>query len=144
MIVPDVGIHARGGVDLQRLLRKMKREVKGKAGGITCFVGTVRGSTRGGKKVRYLHYEAARNEAIGQLREIASDAERKKGILRVMIHHIVDDLKPGEDTIYLLIASEHRAEAFSILPKLMNRIKKEVFIWKKEVYERGARWVEDD
>jgi molybdopterin synthase catalytic subunit len=140
--VADVGLHGRNEVSLELLLRRMRRRWRGKAGAFTCFVGAVRGRSEEGRRVRHLHYEVAEEEALSSLRRIAEEAEEKEGILEVSLHHVVGDLRPGEEALYVVIASRHRGEAFSLLPRLLNRIKREVPIWKKEVYGRWGRWVE--
>ncbi|MFB0500027.1 MAG: molybdenum cofactor biosynthesis protein MoaE [Candidatus Hadarchaeaceae archaeon] len=140
--MPDVGIHQKGEVDLQILLQKLKRELGGKAGAVGCFVGIVRDTSKDGKKVKYLHYECA-EEVIKELEQIAADIERQPGILRVMIHHVIDDLTPGEDAIYILVAGKHRAEVFSVLPQIMDRIKAKALIWKKEVTETEEYWINE-
>ncbi|MEM1981771.1 MAG: molybdenum cofactor biosynthesis protein MoaE [Candidatus Hadarchaeales archaeon] len=138
----DVGLHKKGEVSLELLLRRMRKKWKGRAGAFTCFVGMVRGRSEGGRRVKYLHYESAEKEALDTLRRIAKEGEGKEGILEVSIHHVVGDLKPGEEALYVVIASRHRKEAFSLLPRLMDRLKSEVPIWKKEVYGREGRWIE--
>ncbi len=140
--MPDVGIHQKGEVDLPRLLEKLQSELEGKAGAVGCFVGVVRETSKDGKKVKYLHYECA-EESIKGLERIAADIERLPGILKVMIHHVIDDLTPGEDVIYILVAGKHRAEVFSALPKIMDRVKTEVLIWKKEFTETGEQWIHE-
>lgn len=135
-IMPDIGIHQKGEVDLPILLQKLKSELGGKAGAVGCFVGVVRETSKDGKKVKYLHCECA-EEAIKELGQIAADIERLPGILRVMIHHVIDDLTPGEDAVYILVAGEHRAEIFSALPQIMDRVKTKALIRKKEVIETG-------
>ena len=140
--MPDVGIHRKGEVDLSTLLKKLKRELKGKAGAITSFVGTVRGTSKDGENVKYLHYECAEG-VIKELERIAAEVEGLPGILGVMIHHVIDDLKPGEDAIYVLVAGEHRAEVFRALSRIMDRVKAEVPIWKKEVTETREYWVHE-
>jgi len=140
--MPDVGIHQKGGVDFSLLFQKLKRELGGKAGAVGCFVGVIRDTSKDGEKVKYLHYECA-EEAIKELEQIAADIERLPGILRVMIHHVIDDLTPGEDAIYILVAGKHRAEVFSALPQIMDRVKTKALIWKKEVTETGEYWIQE-
>ncbi len=136
----DVGIHKKGEVDLPRLLGELKQELRGEAGAIGCFVGIVRGVSKDEEAVKRLHYECS-DEALKKLEQIAAEAERRPNISRVMIHHVVDNLKPGEDAVYVLVAGKHRAEVFSVLPELMDRIKAEVPIWKKEITESREYWV---
>jgi molybdopterin synthase catalytic subunit len=136
----DVGIHKKGEVDLPRLLGKLRQELGTEAGAIGCFIGVVRGTSGGGETVKRLRYECS-DEALKKLEQIAAEAEQRPNISRVMIHHVIDDLGPGEDAIYVLVAGKHRAEVFSALPEIMDRVKAEVPIWKKEITESGEYWV---
>ncbi len=138
--MPDVGVHRRGEIDLPDLLRRLKKDLGEEVGAIGCFVGVVRAVSGEGKKVKHLSYEAAEDVAK-KLEEIASEAERQPHIERVMIHHVVDQLAPGEDAIYVLVAGKKREDVFKALPEVMNRVKKEVPIWKKEVTEDGEYWI---
>ena len=140
--MPDVGIHRKGEVDFPSLLEKFRGELGESVGAIGCFIGVVRGISKEGEEIKSLRYEHS-DEAVGKLEEIASDFERSPDILRVMIHHVVDELKPGEDAIYILVAGKRRGEVFKALPKIMDRIKVEVPIWKKEVTGTKEYWINE-
>jgi molybdopterin synthase catalytic subunit len=140
--LPDVGIHRKGEVDFPSLLEKFRRELGGSVGAIGCFIGVVRGISKEGEEIKSLRYERSA-EAVGKLEEIASDVERSPDISRVMIHHVIDELKPGEDAIYVLVAGKRRDEVFKALPKIMDRIKVEVPIWKKEVTGTKEYWINE-
>ena len=56
---------------------------------------------------------------------------------------IIDDLKPEEDAIYVIVSGRHRAEVFSAIPQIMDRVKKEVPIWKKEFTTTKEYWVHE-
>ncbi len=138
--MPEVGIHRRGEVDFPSLLKKFRRELGEGVGAIGCFIGIVRGISEESETVKSLHYECS-DEALRKLEEIASDVEKSLDISRVMIHHVIDELKPGEDAIYVLVAGKRRGEVFEALPRIMNRVKVEVPIWKKEITETKEYWV---
>ena len=140
--MPDVGIHRKGEVDLPKLLKKLKRGLTKNVGAIGCFVGVVRGLSKKSEKVKFLEYEGS-DDALKKLKEIATEIEKRPNIQRVMIHHVIDELKPGEDAIYVLVAGQNRADVFTALPEIMNRVKKEVPIWKKEVTETREYWVHE-
>jgi molybdopterin synthase catalytic subunit len=140
--LPDVGIHRKGEVDVPSLLEKFRSELGESVGAIGCFIGVVRGISKEGEEIKSLKYEHS-DEAVGKLEEIASDVERSPDISRVMIHHVIDELKPGEDAIYVIVAGKRRGEVFKALPKIMDRIKVEVPIWKKEVTETKEYWINE-
>lgn len=141
-LMPDVGVHGKGEVDLSGLLERLRKDLDGESGAIGCFVGVVRAVSSKGGKVRFLSYEAA-EDAVKIMGKIAAEVEMRPGIKRVMIHHVIDQLAPGEDAIYVLVAGKRREDVFKALPEIMDRVKKEVPIWKKEVTEDGEYWVHE-
>jgi len=141
--VPEIGVHQKGEVNFPVLLERFKRGLPEEAGAIGCFIGVVRGISSEGKRVKLLRYECS-EEISRKLEEIAADFEKEPNIHRVAIHHVIDDLEPGDEAIYLIVAGKHRSEVFFALEKLMNRVKHEAPVWKKEVYEKGERWISDN
>ncbi len=137
--MPDVGIHRKGEVDLPVLLKRLRGDLGKEVGAIGCFIGIVRGVSDGGEKVKFLSYESAEG-AEKKLEEIAAEIEKRPHIKRVMIHHVVDQIAPGEDAIYVLVAGRGRKDVFKALPEIMDRVKAEVTIWKKEITERREYW----
>ncbi|HID60377.1 MAG TPA: molybdenum cofactor biosynthesis protein MoaE [Hadesarchaea archaeon] len=138
----DIGIHRKGEVDFPTLLRRLREGAGGEVGAIGCFIGVVRGVSREDEKVKFLSYESA-EDAWKKLQKIAGEIEARSGIKQVMIHHVVDQLGPGEDAVYVLVAGINRADVFKALPEIMDRVKTEVPIWKKEATEKGEYWVHE-
>lgn len=136
----EAKVHRRGEVSFEEVLEGFRKALPPEVGGIGCFIGVVRGTARDGRRVNMLRYESA-EEAVEDLRRIAGEIERLRGVERVAIHHFVGDLLPGEDTVYVLVAGRGRDEVFRALQAAMSRVKKEPRIWKKEVTEDGERWV---
>ena len=56
--------------------------------------------------------------------------------------HRVGRLEIGEISILVSVASPHRGGAFEACQFLIDRLKAEVPVWKKEVGPRGEFWVE--
>ncbi len=135
----EIGIHKKGEVDLSSLLARLRSGLSKDVGAIGCFVGVIRGASDEGKAVKYLHYETA-EDALAKLEKIASDIEQLPKIKKVMIHHIVDQIAPGEDAIYVLLAGVRRSEVFKALSEIMDRVKREVPVWKKEIAEGKEQW----
>ena len=140
--MPDVGIYSKGEVSLPDLFRKLRQDIGENVGAIGCFVGVVRGLSEEGERVKFLRYQSS-EDAVKKLEQIAADIEKRPNIRRVMIHHIVDQVAPGEDAIYVLVAGHRRDDVFKALPELMSRVKAEVPIWKKEVTERREYWIHE-
>jgi molybdopterin synthase catalytic subunit len=108
-------------------------------GGIVTFTGTVRDETRG-KRVLRLEYEAYREMAERKLAEIGEAVAREHGA-RAAIVHRVGVLLPGDAAVVIACAAPHRSAAFRACEACIERLKKDVPIWKREVYDDGSEWV---
>lgn len=136
-------IHEKGEIGLPEILADFKSRLGDGVGAIGSFIGIVRGEAKVGGKVERLRYESV--ESAGEeLENIAADVEEDiDGISEVAIHHLVDDLEPGDEIVYLLVGGNHRKEVFEALPRIMDRVKDEVRIWKKEITGSGDYWVHE-
>jgi len=126
---------------LESLISGLKSQT-GEVGAIAIFVGAARGK-RGDERVLRLEYEAHESLAIESIEKIIDDARMKHGIVDAVIQHRIGRVGVGEDIMYVLVASRHRAEAFQALQEIVERVKHEVPIWKKEITEKRSYWVEN-
>ena len=126
---------------LDSLVSQLKK-TSDEIGGIAVFVGAVRG-THGDEKVLRLEYEAHETLAPKVIEKIIEDSKAKHGIIDAIVEHKVGSASVGEDVMYVLVSSKHRKEAFDALEEMVDRIKNEVPIWKKEVTDKEAYWVEN-
>ena len=110
------------------------------AGGIDIFVGTTRNRS-GGKQVVALEYEAYRPMALKMMHRIAHEAGAKWQITKLSIVHRLGRLDVGEASIAIAVSSAHRNEAFEACRFVIDAVKKEVPIWKKELFDDGEIWV---
>ena len=109
-------------------------------GAVVTFLGTTRSETRG-KQVLYLEYEAYEEMAEKMLTRIVEEIRQEWNIEYVAIAHRFGRLEIGEISLVAAVGSPHRSEAFSACQYIVNRIKENVPIWKKEVFEDGEVWV---
>lgn len=113
-------------------------------GGIVTFEGVTRAETDPAHgPLRHLHYEAYDAMAIRQLRRLASDARQRFRAGRVAILHRLGAVPIGETSVMIAVAGGHRAESFDACRWLIDTLKKDVPIWKKDIYEDGhEHWVQ--
>ncbi len=111
----------------------------GDRGGVVTFTGIVRGETDG-RRVLRLEYEAYLGMAERKLEEIAAAIERETGATVAIVHR-VGTLLPGEAAVVIACAAPHRAPAFRACEAAIERLKHEVPVWKREVFEDGSVWV---
>jgi molybdopterin synthase catalytic subunit len=106
------------------------------AGGTALFAGTTRRQD-GGRRIRHLEYEAYDDMAIAMMRELAAEIGQRWKPLALAIVHRTGRVAPGEPSVVIAVATPHRAEAFEACRHAIDWLKKNVPIWKKEVYEGG-------
>lgn len=109
-------------------------------GGVVLFVGNIRQFNRG-QQVDFLEFEAYEEMVHHQLHLHARVLQEKFAIHKVLLHHRVGTLYPGETAVIAGIAAPHRKEAFEACMQLMTTLKEDIPIWKKEVYEDGHHWI---
>jgi len=112
-------------------------------GGTVLFCGTVREWTKD-KQTDYLEYESYLEMAMEQMRMIEDDVKREwPGVLTLQWHR-VGKLLATDVAVICAAAAPHRAHAFEASRCLIERMKKEVPIWKKEYFKNGdAAWREN-
>jgi molybdopterin converting factor subunit 1 len=108
-------------------------------GGVVTFTGTVRDAT-GGRRVVRLEYEAYPAMAERKLAEIGAAVAAAHGVAVAIVHR-VGVLSPGEAAVVIACAAPHRTAAFRACEECIERLKRDVPIWKREVYEDGSEWV---
>jgi molybdopterin synthase catalytic subunit len=109
-------------------------------GGVVTFTGIVRRESRG-KRILRLEYEAYEPMAEKKLDEIVRAVEAEVPGARVAVRHRLGTLVVGETAVVIAAAAAHRAEAFTACREIIERLKKDVPIWKKEIAEDGEEWV---
>src|SRR5438132_7199105 len=103
---------------------------RGDAGAINDFWGVVR-RLEGGREIIGIEYEAHREMAEHQLRQIAEQAVEKFRVQLVIIHHRIGFIAAGKPSLFMRVAGLHRNEAFRSSRGIVNELKKKVPIWKK-------------
>jgi molybdopterin synthase catalytic subunit len=139
-----VGLHKKSELELGQLIDDLSKHPRYRqAGAIATFVGVVREDPvrESDSKVTHLEYEAYAEVALKRMKEIREAILKRPGIIEVSIHHIIDRLAVGEPSLFVAILGKHRQETFPALSETVERVKKEVPIWKKEFTTNNSYWV---
>ena len=108
-------------------------------GAVVTFRGIVRNHDHG-VAVSRLEYQA-HPDAERLLNETCARLSAETG-LRIAVVHRVGPLAIGDVALAAAVASPHRAEAFAALAKLVDEIKHDVPIWKRQHLADGlTEWV---
>jgi molybdopterin synthase catalytic subunit len=128
---------SEGPLDVVALIKQIWRP---DCGAVVTFEGTTR-SPNEGREVKSLEYEAYEDRALKQLRALAEEAATRFGLGGVVAVHRTGAVPIGHPSVVVACASAHRAEAFDGARWLIDRIKADVAIWKKEIFADGEAWV---
>ncbi len=101
----------------------------GDAGATVDFWGVVR-RLEDGREIKGIDYEANREMAEHQLRQIAEQAVEKFRLQRVIVYHRIGFIAVGEPSLFVRVASPHRSEGFRASQWIVDELKKKVPIWK--------------
>lgn len=118
------------------------------AGAIVFFVGLVRDfypqlspAKDNAEKIDYIeltHYPGM-TESLCEI--IMHKAQQRFGISAARVIHRVGRLKAGEQIVFVAVSGEHRKAAFDAAQFIMDYLKTQATLWKREVGSRGAKWV---
>lgn len=123
-------------LDVPSLVARIRRP---ECGAIVVFEGTTRSPSEGREVVR-LEYEAYEARAERQLRAFAEEVGERYGCAGVVAVHRTGVVPIGEPSVVVAAASPHRPEAFAAARELIDRVKAEAAIWKKEIFADGEAW----
>lgn len=106
-----------------------------RAGAVVTFSGVTR-------DVDLLSYEAYTEMAEEKLAAIASEARERHGLCAAAVEHRVGEVPLSEPSVIVAASAPHRGEAFAGAREIIDRVKAEAPIWKKEIEGGDERWVE--
>jgi len=128
---------------IQSLVKKIRHSVNiDKAGAIGTFSGIVRAVSENAR-TEFLEFESYGEVALQKMDEICAQLKQRDGITDVLMHHRTGKIQKGEDIVYIVVAAGHREQMFPVLSEAIERLKREVPIWKKEHALEGEWWVHD-
>jgi molybdopterin synthase catalytic subunit len=107
------------------------------SGALDIFIGTVRDHFDG-RKVRAIEYQGYPAMAEKILLGITERAFKKSPVNRLAIQHRIGLLTLKEASVIIVVSAAHRAEAFETARFVIEEIKKDIPVWKKEIFEDGT------
>ncbi len=124
-------------IDLQAAIKTV---VTPESGGIDVFVGTTRNHSDA-RAVTLLEYEAYEPMALQMMEKIEREARAKWPIHEVAIVHRLGEVPVGDASVVIAVSGVHRNEAFEACRFLIDTLKREVPIWKREHFADGTnKW----
>ena len=121
-------------IDIQRIIGIVTHP---ESGAIDIFIGTTRNND-GGREVLSLLYEAYEPMALKIMAQLEDEARIRWPLHRVAIVHRLGVVDPAEASVVVAVSSAHRKEAFEACRFLIDRLKRDTPIWKKERFVDGS------
>lgn len=121
-----------------------KHATKTEIGGHNIFLGQVRADQVGENVVAAIEYTANQSMALEIMHEIREAIFAKYALTCMHVYHSLGIVKAGEICLFVFTSSKHRKAAIDACEECVERIKAELPIWGKELFEtEGYQWKEN-
>jgi molybdopterin synthase catalytic subunit len=105
-------------------------------GGHSMFLGQVRADTDGIKKVIAIEYSAYETMVKAEADKIIKEINTAFIDVRIVrIIHSVGIVRAGEISLFVLVSAGHRRQAIDACSRIVELIKENLPVWKKEIFE---------
>ena len=124
-------------IDLQRLLAAVEGPA---SGAVVSFAGVVRNHDAGRPvvSIEYSAHPTAERVLARLVAEITGASEAEA----VAVSHRVGPLAIGDAALVVAVAGVHRAEAFTTAMNLVDEVKLQLPVWKRQIFPDGTdEWV---
>jgi len=104
-------------------------------GGHSIFLGQVRSDNIEEKKVVAISYTAHEEMALQKMTAIREDIFAKYSLTCMHVYHSLGSVNAGEICLFVFTSSAHRKPAIDACSECVERIKAELPIWGKEIFD---------
>lgn len=116
-------------------------QAKTNIGGHSIFLGQVRADDINGKTVAAIEYTTYQEMALEQMHLIREETIAKYSLTCMHVYHSLGRVQAGEICLFVFTSAPHRKAAIDACEELVERIKKELPVWGKEIFEgEGHQW----
>lgn len=121
-----------------------QHHTKTEIGAHSIFLGQVRTDVIDGKTVQGIEYTAFEEMALERMHEIREAAFDKYELTCMHVHHSLGIVKAGEICLFVFTSARHRKAAIDACEEVIERIKKELPVWGRELFEDASyHWKEN-
>jgi len=112
-----------------------KHSTKTNIGAHSIFLGQVRNDFIDGKTVAAIEYTAYEEMALEQMHKIREAIFEKYDLTCMHVYHSLDMVAAGEISLFVFTSSIHRKAAIDACEEAVERIKKELPVWGRELFD---------
>ncbi|MBO9563658.1 MAG: molybdenum cofactor biosynthesis protein MoaE [Niastella sp.] len=121
-----------------------KHSTKTDIGAHSIFMGQVRSDRIDGKTVTAIEYTTYEEMALEKMHIIREDIFSKYSLTCMHIHHSLGAVKAGDICLFVFTSSGHRKAAIAACEEVVERIKNELPIWGREIFDNEThQWKEN-
>ncbi|RTY88683.1 molybdenum cofactor biosynthesis protein MoaE [Flavobacterium sp. RSP15] len=118
-----------------------KHATKKDIGAHSIFLGQIREDVVDGKTVKAIEYSAYEAMALEKMQEIREELFSKYELSCMHVHHSLGVVNAGEICLFVFTSSKHRNIAMEACNEIVERVKAELQIWGKEIFnDRSHQW----
>ena len=112
-----------------------KHSTRTDIGGHSIFLGQVRADTINDKKVAAIEYTTYEEMALEKMHAIREDIFKKYELTCMHVYHSLGKVAAGEISLFVFTSSPHRKAAIDACEETVERLKAELPVWGKELFE---------
>lgn len=112
-----------------------RHSTKTQIGAHSIFLGQVRQDLVDGQAVKAIEYTAYQEMAEEALHTIREEMLQQYSLSCMHVYHSLGHVAAGEICLFVFTSSRHRHDAQAACQEVVERIKKEVPVWGKEIFE---------
>jgi molybdopterin synthase catalytic subunit len=138
-------IFVQGAIDPHFIAESIrKHHSKTEIGGHSIFLGQVRADILDGKKIVAIEYSCYEEMALEKMHRIREDAFEKYDLTCMHVYHSMGSVESGEICLFIFTSAPHRKAAIEACSEVVERLKAELPIWGKEIFEdQSYQWKEN-
>ena len=121
-----------------------KHSTKTAIGGHSIFLGQVRADMIDGKEVTAIEYTSFTEMALEKMDAIRQEIFAKYPLTCMHVYHSMGKINSGEICLFVFTSAPHRKAAIDACEETVERIKAELPIWGKELFDNETyQWKEN-
>ena len=138
-------IFVHGPIDASFIAdRIQKHSSKTGIGGHSIFLGQVRSDILDGKKVSSIDYSSYEEMALEKMQAIREAIFAKYPLTCLHVYHSLGNIIAGQICLFVFASSAHRKAAIDGCEETVERLKAELPIWGKEMFDDETyQWKEN-
>ena len=142
MSKPIKNIFVQGAINPSFIADSIAKHASKKdIGAHSIFLGQVRADVIEEKTVAAIEYTAYEDLALQKMHELREELFTKYDLTCMHVHHSLGEVKAGELCLFVFTSSKHRQTAIDACEEIVERIKAELPVWGKEIFEdQSHQW----